>query len=141
MNKTQLIDKVAEKIGSSKTDARAAVDAILDSITEALEEGEQMQIVGFGTFKTSKRQARKGRNPQTGAEIQIPATTVATFTVGKELKDAVKSSSEDAGKGAVMRSASAAPAVKGKKPAEKKRVRVRNKRVPIKVMINKGRDD
>ncbi|GFN45536.1 HU family DNA-binding protein [Candidatus Regiella insecticola] len=121
MNKTQLIDKVAEKIGSSKTDARVAVDTILKSITETLEEGEQVQIVGFGTFKTSERQARKGRNPQTGAEIQIPATTVVTFTVGKELKNAVKSSSEDEDKGAVMRSASAAPAVKGKKPAEKKK--------------------
>ncbi|EGY29623.1 Bacterial nucleoid DNA-binding protein [Candidatus Regiella insecticola 5.15] len=119
MNKTQLIDKVAEKMGSSKTDAKVAVEAFLESITETLEERDPVQIVGFGTFRTSERQARKGRNPQTGEEIQIPATTVATFSVGKDLKEKLKSSSED--KGAVTRSASAAPAVKGKKPAEKKK--------------------
>lgn len=89
MNKTELIDAIAKEAGLSKKDAGKAVDAITASITKALKKKQKIQLVGFGTFQTSKRAARTGRNPQTGAEIKIPAAIVPKFTAGKGLKDAV----------------------------------------------------
>ena len=89
-NKAQLIDNVVEKTELSKKDATAAVDAVFETIRETLSEGEKVQIIGFGNFEVRDRAARKGRNPQTGEEIQIPATKVPAFKAGKALKDAVK---------------------------------------------------
>ena len=88
MNKGDLIDAVAEVV-STKKEAQEAVDCIFETIKKALKKEEAVQIVGFGSFKVSKRDARKGRNPQTGAEIQIPARMVPKFVPGKALKDAV----------------------------------------------------
>lgn len=89
MNKGDLINKVSEALNSKK-DAQTAVDCILSTITEALAEKESVTLVGFGTFKTAERKARKGRNPQTGKEIDILARNVPKFVPGKALKDAVK---------------------------------------------------
>ncbi len=89
MNKGDLINKVSEVLNSKK-DAQTAVDCILATVTEALAEKESVTLVGFGTFKTAERKARKGRNPQTGNEIDIPARHVPKFIPGKALKDAVK---------------------------------------------------
>ncbi len=90
MTKAELIAKIAEKAEISKADAGKALNATIDSITAALKKGEKVALVGFGTFETRKRAARKGKNPQTGAEIKIPATTTPAFKAGKALKDAVK---------------------------------------------------
>ena len=73
-NKADLVDKVADKTGLTKKDSNAAVEAVFDSIQEFLAEEEKVQLIGFGTFEVRERAARKGRNPQTGEEIQIPAT-------------------------------------------------------------------
>ncbi len=89
-NKAQLIETVAEKTGLTKKDATVAVDAVFGSIQDYLKEGEKVQLIGFGTFEVRHRAARKGRNPQTGAEIEIPASKVPAFKPGKALKDAVK---------------------------------------------------
>ncbi|MBL4828958.1 nucleoid-associated protein HU-alpha [Aliivibrio kagoshimensis] len=89
MNKTQLIDVIAEKADLSKAQAKAALEATIGSVTDALKEGDQVQLIGFGTFKVNHRAARLGRNPKTGAEIQISAANVPAFTSGKALKDAV----------------------------------------------------
>ena len=89
MNKGDLINKVSEVLNSKK-DAQTAVDCILSTVTQALAEKESVTLVGFGTFKTAERKARKGRNPQTGKEIDIPARHVPKFVPGKALKDAVK---------------------------------------------------
>ena len=89
MNKGDLINKVSEVLDSKK-DAQAAVDCVLSTITETLAAKESVTLVGFGTFKTAERKARKGRNPQTGKEIDIPARNVPKFVPGKALKDAVK---------------------------------------------------
>ena len=88
MNKTELIDKVADVV-STKKEAAAAVDAAIDAITGALKSGEDVRLVGFGTFTVRKRSARKGRNPRTGATLSIPAKKVPVFRAGKGLKDAV----------------------------------------------------
>ncbi|MFD1427772.1 DNA-binding protein HU-beta [Kroppenstedtia sanguinis] len=89
MNKTELISQVAEKTNITKKDATQAVDAVLDTITEALKTGEKVQLIGFGNFEVRERAARKGRNPQTGKEIDIPASKVPAFKPGKALKDDV----------------------------------------------------
>ena len=89
MTKTELIDKVAEQSGLTKKDSGKVIDAMFESVTEALAGGEKVQLVGFGSFEVRKREARKGRNPQTGAEIDIPAQSAPVFTAGKALKDAV----------------------------------------------------
>ncbi len=89
MNKTELTDAVAEAAGITKADASRALDAVLGSITDALAKGEQISLIGFGTFLVRDRAARTGRNPQTGAEIQIAAAKVPAFKPGKALKDAV----------------------------------------------------
>ncbi|MDY0131396.1 MAG: HU family DNA-binding protein [Desulforegulaceae bacterium] len=88
MNKGDLVAEVA-KVLSSKKDAQAAVDQVFSAITEALARQENVTLVGFGTFKSSDRKARKGRNPQTGEEIDIPARKVPKFVPGKNLKDAI----------------------------------------------------
>lgn len=88
MNKGDLIDAVAEVV-STKKEAQEAVECVFETIKKALKKEESVQIVGFGSFKVSKRDARKGRNPQTGEEIQIPARRVPKFSPGKALKDAV----------------------------------------------------
>ncbi|WP_226035825.1 HU family DNA-binding protein [Aquibacillus saliphilus] len=91
LNKTDLINSVAEKSELSKKDSTLAVDALFETITESLSDGESVKVIGFGNFSTSERAARKGRNPSTGDEIEISATTVPKFKPGKALKDAVKS--------------------------------------------------
>jgi DNA-binding protein HU-beta len=90
MNKTELIDKMADHTGFSKVDAKRAAEAFIAIITDSLAEGEEVVLVGFGTFAVSKRSARKGRNPQNGKEINIPARTVPKFKAGKALKDIVR---------------------------------------------------
>ncbi|MCE0555654.1 MULTISPECIES: nucleoid-associated protein HU-alpha [Motilimonas] len=90
MNKTQLVDAIAEKADLSKAQAKAALEEVLAGITESLKDGEPVQLIGFGTFKVNHRAARTGRNPQTGAEIQIAAANIPAFVAGKALKDAVK---------------------------------------------------
>lgn len=90
MSKTELINAVSEKAELTKKDATKAVEAVFTSIQESLSNGENVQIIGFGNFEVRDRAARKGRNPQTGAEIEIKATKVPGFKPGKQLKDAVK---------------------------------------------------
>ncbi len=90
MNKSELIAKIADKSELTKKDAEKALNAFVESVTEGLIAGEKIVLVGFGSFETKQRAARKGKNPQTGAIIDIPAATVPTFKVGKALKDAVK---------------------------------------------------
>lgn len=89
MNKSELIDAVAETAGLSKADATRALDAVLDSIAGSLKKGDQVSLVGFGSFLVRHRNARTGRNPQTGAEIKIAAANVPAFKPGKALKDTV----------------------------------------------------
>lgn len=89
MNKSELIDAVAASADISKAAAGRALDAMVDSVTNALKEGDQVVLVGFGTFSVKERAARTGRNPQTGDPIQIAAATVPSFKAGKALKDAV----------------------------------------------------
>lgn len=89
MNKAQLIDKIAEGADLSKAGAGRALDAFVESVTEALQKDDSVALVGFGTFSVKERSARTGRNPQTGAEIQIAAAKVPGFKAGKALKDAV----------------------------------------------------
>jgi DNA-binding protein HU-beta len=85
MNKAELIAKVADDAGVTKTQANAALDAFVDAVTKTLKKGDKVTLVGFGTFSVSKRAARNGRNPQTGAVIKIKAKKVAKFKAGKEL--------------------------------------------------------
>lgn len=89
MNKIELVTKMAEKSNLTKKEASLALDAFIDSVEEALENKEKVQLVGFGTFEAKRREARKGRNPQTKEEITIPASTVPAFKAGKELKERV----------------------------------------------------
>ena len=89
MNKNELITKVADSSGLSKTDAGSAVDSVIESIVGALKAGDDVRLVGFGTFSVSDRAASEGRNPRTGEAIQISASNVPSFKAGKGLKDAV----------------------------------------------------
>ena len=89
MNKAELIAAVAEKTGLSKKDSEKVVNATFDTITSTLESGEKVQLVGFGVFDVKSRGVRIGRNPKTKEEIEIPASRVASFKVGKALKEAV----------------------------------------------------
>ena len=89
MNKTELIDAVADEAEVSKAEAGRAVDAVISSITKALKKGDSVTLVGFGTFQVRKRAARTGRNPQTGDTIKIKASKNPAFKAGKALKDAV----------------------------------------------------
>jgi len=89
VNKAELVDAVAEGADLSKAAAGRAVDSLLDAISDALKKGDQVSIVGFGTFNVRDRAARTGRNPQTGQPIDIPAAKIPAFKAGKALKDAV----------------------------------------------------
>lgn len=89
MNKAELINAAAEKSGLSKKDTEAAVNAAIESVTEALSGGDKVQLVGFGSFEVKSRAARIGRNPKTKASIEIPASKVPVFKAGKALKDVV----------------------------------------------------
>ncbi len=89
MNKAELINAAAEKAGLSKKDTEAAVAAVISVITDALAEGEKIQLVGFGAFEVKARAERIGRNPKTKEQISIPASKVPVFKAGKALKDAV----------------------------------------------------
>ena len=89
MNKTELIAAIAEKAELSKKDAEAALNAMVDAVTEALVQGDKIQLIGFGSFEVKERAARVGRNPKTGKEIEIPQAKVPVFKAGKALKDAV----------------------------------------------------
>ena len=89
MNKAELVDAVAGAANFSKADAGGAVDAVVNSITSALKKGQQVSVVGFGTFSVKHRSARSGRNPRTGETIKIDASNVPGFKAGKALKDAV----------------------------------------------------
>ncbi len=89
MNKSEMIAKVAESVGISKTAATDAVNTVISSIKDVLKEGGQISLSGLGNFSVKQRGARKGRNPQTGEEIEISAKNVIKFSAGKDLKDAV----------------------------------------------------
>ena len=89
MNKTELVEAMAKQTGLSKKAADDAVKAFVEVVTKELKKGEKVTLIGFGTFEVSKRSARKGRNPQTGAEIKIKASKAPKFKAGKALKDAV----------------------------------------------------
>lgn len=89
MNKTELVEKIAEKAEISKAAAARALDAAVATVTETLKKGDSVTLVGFGTFRVAVRSARVGRNPQTGAEIKIAEATVPKFIPGKALKEAV----------------------------------------------------
>ena len=88
MNKADLVNEVA-KVTSTKKEAQAAVDCVIQTITDAMKKGDSVTLVGFGTFKPVKREARTGRNPQTDAPIKIKARKVPQFTTGKALKEAL----------------------------------------------------
>ena len=90
MNKTELIKAVATQSELTQKDAAKAVDALFETISNTLAKEERIQLIGFGTFEVRERSARKGRNPQTGEEIDIAASKVPAFKAGKELKEAVK---------------------------------------------------
>jgi len=90
MNKTQLIDAMAANAGLSKADAKRALEAFIGATTDALKSGDKVALVGFGSFSVSERSARTGRNPQTGATINIPAKKVVKFKAGAELSGSVK---------------------------------------------------
>jgi len=90
MNKSELIAKVAEMTELSKKDATKAVEAVFEAISGALQNGDKVQLVGFGNFEVRERSARKGRNPQTGQEIEIAASKVPAFKPGKALREAIK---------------------------------------------------
>lgn len=90
MNKAQLIEAVAKTTKMTKVDAEMILNSSLDTIKKAVKKGEDVTLIGFGTFTKAKRKARAGRNPQTGKEIKIPAMTVPKFRAGREFKDAVR---------------------------------------------------
>ena len=90
MTKQEFVDQVAEKSGLSRREAAQAVDAFLDSITDALRQGQDISFTGFGKFSAAQRQARQRVNPRTGERVNIPATKVPKFTAGSQLKQAVK---------------------------------------------------
>ena len=89
MNKSELVDAIADATDGSKADAQRHLDAVLDAISGALKKGDSVQLTGFGTFEVRQRSARTGRNPQTGEEIKIKATKAPAFKAGKGLKDLV----------------------------------------------------
>lgn len=89
VNKLELVNAVADKAGLTKRDAEKAVNALVESVEEALKQGERVSLVGFGTFEVRSRKPRVGRNPQTGQEIRIPAGKVPSFKAGKSLKESI----------------------------------------------------
>lgn len=90
MNKTDLVNAVAESTGFTKKDAEKAVSAVIDGITDALKAGDKVQLVGFGTFEVRNRAEKQGHNPRTGEPMTVPASKLPAFKAGKALKDAVK---------------------------------------------------
>lgn len=90
MNKTQLIDAIAQEAGLTKADAKRALDAVLKTTIDALRNGDNVSLVGFGSFKITERKARTGMNPKTRQKIEIPARNVVRFKPGAELEEAVK---------------------------------------------------
>ncbi len=114
MNKGQLIDAVASHAGLTKVQAEKALNAVIEAVSESLGKGENVALIGFGTYSVAKRAARNGKNPRTGATIKIPARKVPKFTPGKGLKDLVNGVK----KAAPAKKAAAAPA---KKAAAKKK--------------------
>lgn len=123
MNKAELIEALASKAEISKAAAGKTLDALVETIVEAVAKGDSVALIGFGTFKSAKRAAREGRNPQTGKALKIAATTVPKFTAGAGFKDAVAGKKKAAKKAAAKPAAkpaakAAAPAAK--KPAKKK---------------------
>lgn len=90
MNKQELIEAIAEKSHTSKSDSKKMLDAFLETVTETLAHGDSVQLIGFGTFKSTERNARSGRNPRTGETVTIPAKRVPAFTAGNALKEAVQ---------------------------------------------------
>jgi DNA-binding protein HU-beta len=90
MNKTDLINNIAEKSGLTKKDVETVLNSFVGEVTDALSSGDKVQLVGFGTFETRKRSGRTGRNPQTGTSISIPESVVPAFKAGNKLKEAVK---------------------------------------------------
>lgn len=90
MNKTDLVNNIAAKSGLSKRDVEAVLNGFLGEVTEALQSGDKVQLIGFGTFETRSRNGRTGRNPQTGKTIEIPASKIPAFKAGNKLKEAVK---------------------------------------------------
>jgi len=89
MNKAELISATAEKAGLSKKDSEKALNALIETITEAMKSGDKVQLVGFGVFEVKERPARMGRNPRTKEQIEIPASKVPQFKAGKALKDTI----------------------------------------------------
>ena len=89
MNKTELVEAMAKQAGLSKKDTEKALKAFTDTVAKTLKKGDKVQLVGFGTFEVSKRSARTGRNPQTGAEMKIKASKAPKFKAGKALKDSL----------------------------------------------------
>ena len=89
MNKAELVEAIAKKTGGTKAAVEGTLDALMDTVTLALGKGDSVALIGFGTFSVSKRAARKGRNPATGAEIKIPASKTPKFRAGQVLKDAI----------------------------------------------------
>lgn len=89
MKKIELVEAVATNAGLTKADATRAIDATFDAITEALKKGDKLTLIGFGTFGVSRREGRTGRNPQTGATVEIPARNVVSFKAGSQLKKSV----------------------------------------------------
>lgn len=90
LNKADLVSNIASKSGLTKKDVETVLNGFLGEVTEALTNGDKVQLIGFGTFETRKRSGRTGRNPQTGKEISIPETVVPAFKAGNKLKEAVK---------------------------------------------------
>lgn len=90
MNKQELIEIIAEKSHTTKSDSKKTLDAFLETVTETLAHGDSVQLIGFGTFKSTERNARSGRNPRTGETVTIPAKRVPAFTAGNALKEAVQ---------------------------------------------------
>ncbi|WGM03651.1 HU family DNA-binding protein [Arsenophonus nasoniae] len=90
MNKTELINQIAEKADLTKKDSEKTLNAFIETVTEALKAGDEVQLVGFGNFQVKQRAARDGRNPKTGETLKIAAANVPSFKAGKTLKEAVK---------------------------------------------------
>ncbi|MEX2395129.1 MAG: HU family DNA-binding protein [Actinomycetota bacterium] len=114
MNKQDLVAQLSTALELSKREAGEAVDTVLESIKKAVAKGEKVGIPGFGTFEARKRKARTARNPQTGAEIKVPATTVPAFKAGKEFKEAVGGKKKSAAKSGAKKKAAK------KKPAKRR---------------------
>jgi DNA-binding protein HU-beta len=121
VNKGELIEALAEETGMSRAEAGRALEAVIGTIQQELVGGGQVALVGFGTFGTSKRNARTGKNPRTGESIKIPARTVPKFTAGKGLKDAVAGGKKGGGKSGGAKGGAKGAGKGGAKGGAKKR--------------------